>query len=73
MEANCRSDSAVRLLGVMVVLLEAKRTDSGYLKKLRELTYGNLGRHLQALDNASYVELDKVFISRNPEGEPPRV
>jgi DNA-binding MarR family transcriptional regulator len=53
-------------LGVMVVLAEAKRADFTYLKKVLELTDGNLGRHLQVLEKAGYVELDKVF----EEGKP---
>ena len=53
-------------LGVMVVLAEAKRADFAYLKKVLELTDGNLGRHLQVLEKAGYVELDKVF----EEGKP---
>lgn len=53
-------------LGVMVVLAEAKRADFAYLKKVLELTDGNLGRHLQVLENAGYVELDKVFEDGKP-------
>ena len=53
-------------LGVMVILAEAKRADFAYLRKVLELTDGNLGRHLQVLQKAGYVELDKVF----EEGKP---
>jgi DNA-binding MarR family transcriptional regulator len=53
-------------LGVMVVLAEAKRADFAYLKKVLELTDGNLGRHLQVLEKAGYVELDKVFENGKP-------
>lgn len=50
----------------MVVLAEAKRADFAYLKKVLELTDGNLGRHLQVLEKAGYVELDKVFENGKP-------
>lgn len=53
-------------LGVMVVLAEAKRADFTYLKKVLELTDGNLGRHLQVLEEAGLVELDKVFEQGKP-------
>ena len=53
-------------LGVMVVLAEAKRADFAYLKKVLELTDGNLGRHLQVLEKAGFVELDKVFENGKP-------
>lgn len=50
----------------MVVLAEAKRADFTYLKKVLELTDGNLGRHLQVLDKAGYIELNKVFEHGKP-------
>lgn len=53
-------------LGVMVVLAEAKRADFTYLKRVLELTDGNLGRHLQVLEEAGLVELDKVFEQGKP-------
>ena len=36
----------------MVVLAEAKRADFTYLKRVLDLTDGNLGRHLQVLEEA---------------------
>lgn len=53
-------------LGVLVVLAEAKRADFAYLKSVLELTDGNLGRHLQVLDEAGLVKLDKVFEDGRP-------
>jgi DNA-binding HxlR family transcriptional regulator len=53
-------------LGVMVVLTEAKRADFTYLKRVLELTDGNLGRHLQVLEEAGLVSLDKVFEQGKP-------
>lgn len=53
-------------LGVLVVLAEARRTDFSYLKSVLELTDGNLGRHLQVLEEAGLVALDKVI----DEGKP---
>ncbi len=53
-------------LGVMVVLAEARRADFSYLKSVLELTDGNLGRHLQVLEEAGLVELDKVFEDGRP-------
>ncbi len=53
-------------LGVMVVLAEAKRADFTYLKRVLDLTDGNLGRHLQVLEEAGLIELDKVFEQGKP-------
>ena len=53
-------------LGVLVVLAEAKRADFTYLKRVLDLTDGNLGRHLQVLQEAGLVEIDKVFEQGRP-------
>lgn len=53
-------------LGVLVVLAEARRADFSYLKSVLELTDGNLGRHLQVLEEAGHVRLEKVIDEGRP-------
>lgn len=53
-------------LGVMVVLAEARRADFTYLKRVLDLTDGNLGRHLRVLEEAGFVTIDKVFEQGRP-------
>ncbi len=53
-------------LGVLVVLAEANKADFAYLKATLGLTDGNLGRHLQVLEAARLVRIDKVFEDRRP-------
>jgi DNA-binding MarR family transcriptional regulator len=53
-------------LAIMVILHEAVRADFTYLKKVLELTDGNLGRHLAALEAAGYVLLEKGYEGRRP-------
>jgi DNA-binding MarR family transcriptional regulator len=53
-------------LGILVVLHEAGRADFGYLKGALGLTDGNLGRHLDALEQAGLVVLTKGFEGRRP-------
>lgn len=53
-------------LGVLVVLAETKKADFGYLKTSLGLTDGNLGRHLQVLEEAGFIRLDKVHEQRRP-------
>jgi DNA-binding MarR family transcriptional regulator len=53
-------------LGVLVVLAEARRADFSYLRSVLELTDGNLGRHLQVLEAAGYVALEKVIDDGRP-------
>ena len=53
-------------LGILAVLAEARRADFNYLRDTLELTDGNLSRHLQILEQAGYVRIDKTFEGRRP-------
>lgn len=53
-------------LGILAVLAEADEADFAYLKDALGLTDGNLSRHLQVLDEAGYVRIDKTFEGRRP-------
>jgi DNA-binding MarR family transcriptional regulator len=53
-------------LAIMVILKEARRADFGYLKRTLELTDGNLGRHLNSLEQAELITLEKGYEGRRP-------
>jgi DNA-binding MarR family transcriptional regulator len=53
-------------LAIMVILKEAQRADFGYLKRTLGLTDGNLGRHLNALEQADLITLEKGYEGRRP-------
>lgn len=53
-------------LAILVILKEARRADFGYLKKTLGLTDGNLGRHLNSLDQAELITLEKGYEGRRP-------
>ena len=53
-------------LAILVILKEARRADFGYLKKTLELTDGNLGRHLNSLEQADLITLEKGYEGRRP-------
>lgn len=53
-------------LGILAVLAEARRADFAYLRHNLEVTDGNLSRHLQVLEAAGYVKVDKTFEDRRP-------
>ncbi len=53
-------------LGILAVLDGAERADFRYLREALGLTDGNLGRHLQVLEDAGYVSIQKVFEKRRP-------
>jgi DNA-binding MarR family transcriptional regulator len=53
-------------LGILAVLTEAPKADFTYLRQTLGLTDGNLSRHLGVLEEAGYVEIEKVFEGKKP-------
>ena len=53
-------------LGILAVLSECRRADFGHLKEGLNLTDGNLSRHLQVLEEAGHVQIEKTFEGRRP-------
>jgi DNA-binding MarR family transcriptional regulator len=53
-------------LGILAVLSEARRADFAFLRDALELTDGNLSRHLQVLEEAGLVKVEKGFEGRRP-------
>lgn len=50
----------------LVALDPGEQVDFVYLRKILDLTDGNLGAHLARLENAGYVKIQKTFIARKP-------
>jgi DNA-binding HxlR family transcriptional regulator len=50
----------------MSILMVNEYADFNTLKKLLEVTDGNLASHLKALENAEYINVAKQFIGRKP-------
>ncbi len=64
-----RLDDAVHQrtrLGILAVLCETGRADFSYLRETLELTDGNLSRNLSRLEEAGYVQVEKVHEGRRP-------
>jgi DNA-binding MarR family transcriptional regulator len=53
-------------LGILAVLGEATRADFGFLREALDLSDGNLSRHLQVLEQAGLVRIEKGFEGRRP-------
>jgi DNA-binding MarR family transcriptional regulator len=53
-------------LGILAVLSEAQRADFSYLREALDLSDGNLSRHLQVLEEARLVKIEKEFEGRRP-------
>ena len=58
-------ESRVRL-GLMSVLVVNDWVDFATLKKMLEVTDGNLASHTTALEKKGYLEVRKQFIGRKP-------
>lgn len=53
-------------LGLLAVLTEADSADFTYLRDRLGLTDGNLARHLQVLEQAGHVSIEKTTEDRRP-------
>lgn len=53
-------------LGILAVLAEASEADFTYLRKVLDLTDGNLGRHLEILEGAGLITISKGYHGRRP-------
>jgi DNA-binding MarR family transcriptional regulator len=53
-------------LGILAVLEEAKRADFSYLRDALDLSDGNLSRHIQVLEEAGLVAVEKGFEGKRP-------
>lgn len=54
-------------MATLMSLGRAEQIDFGSLAKLLELSDGNLGSHLQKLEAADYIEIEKTFEGKRPK------
>ncbi len=57
----------LRIMAALVGLDEGDKADFVFLRELLELTDGNLSVHLQRLEEANYVAVEKTFEGRRPK------
>jgi DNA-binding MarR family transcriptional regulator len=53
-------------LGILALLAPADDIDFQFLRDSLQLTDGNLSRHLQVLEDAGYLRIDKSFEGKRP-------
>ena len=53
-------------LAVMSLLYVLESADFTFLMNQTELTWGNLSAHMSKLEEAGYIEVEKVFKDRRP-------
>lgn len=51
-------------LGILAVLHESAKVEFTFLRKALDLTAGNLSRHLQVLEDAGLITVDKGYEGR---------
>jgi DNA-binding MarR family transcriptional regulator len=56
----------LRIMAALTELGPKDNVDFAYLKKRLNLTDGNLGSHLQTLETAGYLRVEKTFVDRRP-------
>jgi DNA-binding MarR family transcriptional regulator len=56
----------LQIMAALVTLEPGEQVDFSYLRKLLNLTDGNLGAHLAKLEEAGYIKIEKTFVARKP-------
>ena len=57
----------LRIMAVLSKMPGEDAVDFTYLKRLLDVTDGNLGAHLLKLEQAGYVKVKKEFVNRKPK------
>ena len=56
----------LRIMAALTVLKPNEEVDFGYLRRMLDVTDGNLGAHLRKLEDAGFIAVKKVFVERKP-------
>ena len=59
-------EARLRIMAALAALDPEDQLDFRTLARALGLTDGNLGSHLQKLEEAGYIKLEKAFIDRKP-------
>ena len=57
----------LRIMAALVSLSNGEKMEFTFLQNLLGLTPGNLSIHLQKLEEAGYVRVEKTFVNRRPK------
>jgi DNA-binding MarR family transcriptional regulator len=56
----------LRIMSALMAVSPRSQLDFRTLGKTLDLTDGNLGAHLQTLEEAGYIKVEKSFVDRKP-------
>ena len=65
-QLNKSFENRIRL-GIMSILMVNDKIDFNSLKKMLQLTDGNLASHISALEKATYIQIFKNFVGKKPQ------
>ena len=57
----------LKIMSSLMSIDMKEKVDFTYLKDLLELTDGNLGAHLSKLEEAGYINIEKLFVGKKPK------
>ena len=57
----------LRIMAALMALSRGEQIDFRSLSELLGLSDGNLGSHLQKLESAEYIEIEKTFEGKRPK------
>lgn len=66
LNSTIHQPARLKIMASLVALGNGAQMDFSSLGKLLKLTDGNLGAHLQTLEEAGYVKIEKKFVERKP-------
>jgi DNA-binding MarR family transcriptional regulator len=58
--------SRLQIMASLMALAVEEQVDFRHLRDLLKLTDGNLGAHLQKLEDAGYIRMEKTFVAKKP-------
>lgn len=66
LNSTIHQPARLRIMAALMALNGDEKMDFSPLAKLLKLTDGNLGAHLQTLEQAGYIKIEKSFVDRKP-------
>ena len=66
LDARIHQPLRLSIMAALTALGAREQMDFTSLRKLVQATDGNLGAHLQKLEEAGYITVDKTFVGRKP-------
>jgi DNA-binding MarR family transcriptional regulator len=67
LDATIHQPARLQIMAALCQLSPRQQVDFTFLKEKLNLTDGNLGAHLFALEEKKYIAVEKMFVGRRPK------